>query len=116
MLRSATIILIVMSVVAFVVAPCYCEEEAAGRQPRTVNCQVAAVDWVGGILVVSWLQIDINTLQELTFSVPAGFGIKKGTGTIDLADLEIGDALIVTYYENADGSKELVSITDTSPI
>lgn len=112
MLRLATIILIIMGVVMFSASPSYCVE----RQMKIVHGEVSSVDWVGGILVVKWLEEEFDAYQEITFMVPDRFKISKGAGTIGLSELEIGDTLIVNYYENPDGSTELISITDTAPL
>lgn len=114
--RLMTIVLIIIGVVAFSAAPSYCETEASGRQLKTLHGEVSSVDWVGGMLVVKWLEEEFDAYQEITFMVPDEFKISKGAGTIGLADLEIGDNLVVTYYENADGSTELVSINNMAPL
>jgi hypothetical protein len=112
MRRLGLVIFIIMSVAAFSAAPSYSIE----RQMKVIHGEVSSVDWVGGILVVKWLEEEFDAYQEITFMVPDMFKINKGAGTIGLSELEIGDALIVHYYENPDGSTELISITDTAPL
>ncbi len=116
MLRRATVVFIITVMIALIAAPSCCEAEASDRQIKTLRGDVSSVDWVGGILVVKWLEEEFDAYQETTFMVPDDFKITQGTYTIGLADLEIGDSLIVTYYESADGSTELISINDMAPL
>jgi len=112
MLRRATIIFVIAGMIMLIAATSCCED----RQIKTLRGEVSSVDWVGGILVVKWLEEEFDAYQETTFMVPDNFKITQRTETIGLADLEIGDSLIVTYYESADGSTELVSIDDMAPL
>jgi hypothetical protein len=116
MRRLAAIVLIVSGLSVFGAASSYCEAEAEaeGRTEKSVRGQVSSMDWVGGIFAVKWLDVEVNVYQEMTFTVPAGFKIKQGSNTIDLSMLEIGDPLIIKYYENSDGSTELISVNDSS--
>ncbi len=116
MKKLAVVIFIIMSVAAFCAAPSYCEAAALERQMKVIHGEVSSVDCVGGILVVKWLEEEFDTYQEIKFMIPDRFKISKGAGTIGLSELEIGDSLIVNYYENPDGSTELISITDTAPL
>ncbi len=114
MRRLAAIVLIVSGMSVFGAAPSYCESEAAGRAAKSIHGEVSSVDWVGGTFTIKWLDIEFDVYQEMSFNVPDGFKIKKGPDTIDLSDLEIGDPLMVNYYENSDGSTELISVNDSA--
>jgi len=114
MRRLAAIVLIVSGMFVFNAAPSCCESEAAGRAAKSISGEVSSVDWVGGIFLIKWFDTESDVYQEMSFKAPDGFKIKQGTNTTDLAGLEIGDPLVVNYYENPNGSTELISINDTS--
>jgi hypothetical protein len=114
MRRLAAIILIIAGAAVFNAAPSYCEAEAPGRMAKSAHGLVSSVDWVGGSFTIKWLDIEFDVYQEMSFKVPDGFKMKKGPNTMDLSELEIGDPLMVNYYENSDGSTELISVNDSA--
>lgn len=114
MRRLAAIILIISSAMVFKAAPSYCESGASGRAAKSIHGEVSSVDWVGGTFAIKWLDVEFNDYLEMSFKVSDGFKIKKGSDTIYLFDLEIGDPLMVNYYENSDGSTELISVNDSA--
>lgn len=114
MRRLAAIILIIVSVVAFGSAPSYSDAGTSERPVKTIHGDVSSVDWVSGTFGIKWLDIEYDVYQEMSFTVPDGFKIRKGPNTMDLSELEIGDPLIVNYYANPDGSAELIDINDSA--
>jgi len=114
MRRPAAIILIIAGAAVFSAAPYCCGAGSPERAAKSIHGEVSSVDWVSGTLVVKWLDVEFDVFQEISFTVPDGFKIKKGPNTIDLSELEIGDPLIVNYYENPDGSTELININDSA--
>ena len=87
-----------------------CDEDAKKRVTKTAEGQIAAIDWVGCVIVVRWLPAYRDKYDEISLFVPEGAVITKGTDTIGFADLNESDKVLVTYYDASPGPLTVISI------
>ncbi|MFA5144034.1 MAG: hypothetical protein WC522_07725 [Candidatus Omnitrophota bacterium] len=78
----------------------YCQAESEDRALNSIEGAVSSTDWVGAVISVSGMRI----------SVPSGAKISKGEDRVGLADINVGDQVTVTYYDNASGEHVAVRI------
>ena len=77
--------------------PSFCEEE---QEIKMIDGNVVSADWENSSLRVKWFHSPGEAeFEEETLLVPEGLKITKGEDTIGLMDLEVGDHVIVEYYE-----------------
>lgn len=106
-LRIAAVVLIIA--VQFFGAELLFGEDIPEDQPiMTINGTVTQIDWVKGVIVVSYFG------DEQEVSVPEGTPIRRGDDDIMLADIDIGDPVTVKYYNASPGLLKAVSINDNN--
>ena len=77
--------------------PSYCEEKP---EIMTIDASVVSADWVNSSLRVKWFHSPGEVeYEEETLLVPQDAKIIKGEDAIGLMDIEVGDHVIVEYYE-----------------
>lgn len=80
------------------VTPCDCQE---ARAMKVAEGDISAVDTFNSTITVKTLKYYPNlAYEEMMFSVPAGMQFVKGTETIDIFDLNVGDHVTVKYYDD----------------
>ena len=81
-------------------------------QVHVVKGSISQIDWVGSNISVRWLQSNGHSgFDELAFSVPQDVGIAKGSGAIGLAELHVGDQVMVEYTGGSLSGLQARSIT-----
>ncbi|MDD5136519.1 MAG: DUF5666 domain-containing protein [Candidatus Omnitrophica bacterium] len=93
-LLSVLMILMALSI------PCYCQDESASPALNTTEGTVTSLDWVGEVMSVNDMQV----------SVPSEARITKGGDRIGLGDINVGDQVTVSYYNDASGRRKAVRI------
>jgi len=87
----------IIAVVLITAAPSYCEDVP---EIKTIDGNVVSADWENSSLAVKWFHSPGEAeFVETTLLVPENLKIIKGEDTIGLMDLEVGDHVIVEYYE-----------------
>lgn len=79
---------------------CYGEYAGEGMQTITISGTVDSIDWVGSVMMVN----------SMRFIVMPDTKIYKGSITIQFSDIEINDAVDVTYYRDSSGALRATSI------
>ena len=89
---------------------CYCEENAVGPDDiKVIIGAVSGIDWVNSSLTIERI-VDL-VHDSMTFAVPNGARIFRGTDTIMFSDVEMWDNVKVEYYNDAPiGGLKVVSI------
>ncbi len=94
------ILIIICTIVAaalIIALPSYCEE---AQEIKTIDGNVVSADWENSSLTVKWFHsLGELEYEEETLLVPQDVKIIKGEDTIGLMDIEVGDHVIVEYYE-----------------
>jgi len=62
---------------------------------------VSSVDWVGSVIVV----------DDVRYAVPQDAAIYKGEDAIGLSDINVGDRVTVSYYDDPAGVRKAALIT-----
>ena len=84
----------------------YCQDEPEAWQIKTARGWISQKDWVGSVIAV-------NTGDDtLTMKVVDATRIFNGTEKETLADLEIGDNVVVKYYDAGFEGLKAISIDD----
>ncbi len=85
------------------VSAVHCAETAKEVELSVVSGMVAAVDWVGDKMVVRTFLA--GQPDEISFIVPDGAVILKGTAEITFGNINISDKVTVQYYGDLSGLK-----------
>ena len=101
---SALVIAIVMQAAG----ECYCDDTAANRTIRRMDGTLTAVDTFEHSFAVQWQGDDLIHYNVTTFKTPDGMTFYKGTDTIDIFDLNIGDPVTIEYYVDGSGNPQVV--------
>jgi hypothetical protein len=94
-------LLAILTALFILVLPVYAQD--TGVMPREIKAlegHVESVDWVGSMISVNGVKL----------YVPPGLQMSKGGDTIGLDDINVGDPVTVTYYDNGPNSGKVVSI------
>lgn len=102
MIKNIAAILAIM-ICAAVVTPCYCQDEAKGRELKTIEGYVTMVDDHKS-------QIKIRGIKNTVFSVDKDATITEDANDIKLSDIDKGDYIAVEYYDEPSGSAVATSI------
>ncbi|MDD5427993.1 MAG: hypothetical protein PHI58_02020 [Candidatus Omnitrophica bacterium] len=93
------ILFLALAVLTLSCAPSYAQE---GEERKVTEGNISYIDWVGSV-------IEVN---NMTISVPPGMSIRKGnSGVIGLAELNMGDPVVITYYTSSSGENVATNIT-----
>ncbi len=93
-------ILSVFTVLIILSLPSYAQDSSASRQTQVLEGNISSVDWVGALI----------TVNNAIIYVPLETIIYKGDTPIGLDDINMGDAVTVTYYDDPPGIHKAVSI------
>lgn len=94
-------ILTLIAVFSFLsISSCYCEESAA-RDIRTARGTVSSRDWVSSTIVVSYIR----------YHVPPDVKVYKGSSKMGFTAINVGDPVILKYYQDSSGSYQVTEIT-----
>ncbi len=77
------------------------QEDADVRQMHTIEGNISSVDWVGSVISVN----------NIVMSVSPDIQIRKGSDTIGLDDVNMGDPVVVTYYIDSSGANRVVNMS-----
>ncbi len=112
MIRSCLFLSLVFLCALFAAPLCQCQEGGV----LTVEGEITSVDWVGGVIVVRWLQEEPTIgYDEIALQVPGDLKIMKGTDTISLEDLNQFDRVAVQYRKSGSiGLPTVISMTVTN--
>jgi hypothetical protein len=103
--RKVIICVSLLMVIIWVASFAYCQEAAKPPEAKILDGQIILIDWMASLIVVKWLPPpDYSKTAEITLFVPEDAVIIRGSEPISLTDLEVGDRVIVSYY---DTSKEI---------
>ena len=84
----------ILAILVILSAPCYSQDNSENRALSTVEGGVTSVDWVGAVISVN---------NNIMISVPSNTVIYKGEDQISLSDVNMGDPVTVTYYDDPPG-------------
>jgi hypothetical protein len=87
---------------------CYCEDVSTNKAMRRMEGTVTAVDTFESTLAVQWQDQDMIHYNVTTFKVPDGMDFYKGTDTVDILDVNVGDPVTIEYYIDSSGTPEMV--------
>jgi hypothetical protein len=102
-MRRSRIIILFVTVALALTLRSYCQDQP---QIKTTKGNVCAIDWVKSVIVVRLFD------DEIVIFVPDGAKIYRGTESISLADINIGDSVAVEYYNASPGPLRAISIVD----
>ncbi|MDD5422369.1 MAG: hypothetical protein WC592_07750 [Candidatus Omnitrophota bacterium] len=103
MIKNIAVVLTVMMCAA-AATPCYCQDEAEGRELMTVEGYVTTVDDRGS-------QIKIRGIKNTGFSIDKNATITaEDASDIKLSDINKGDYVAIEYYDEPSGSSVVTSI------
>lgn len=97
--KICAIALFIFSTLFF--SPALCEVRQNKAELFVVSGTVTAVDWVGGRMVVRTFRA--GQADEITFIVPDGAIITKGTAAITFGNINIADKVTVQYHGDLSG-------------
>lgn len=96
-MNKIVMIIFIISTALVMTAPSYCED---APKIMTIDGNVVSADWVNSSLTVKWFhELGEVEFEEETLLVPQDAKITKGEDSIGLMDIEVGDHVIVEYYE-----------------
>ena len=99
--RFAAMLAVISAILIFSAAPLRCQDESA---PNTIDGSVASVDPQN-------FKITVKTPQTLVFSVTSGTKITGQDGLdMQLSDINIGNYVMVDYYDDRSGAHVAASI------
>jgi hypothetical protein len=91
---SIFVILIILSVA------CYAKDGPGNYKTQVMDGNISSIDWVGSVIAVNNMMI----------FVPPGARIYKGSDSIGLSAINMGDPVTVTYYNDPAGVHTAVNI------
>ncbi len=104
--------LLFVIVVAFVMlvgnGSSYCDDNAVGRTLRRMEGTLTAVDTFNSSIAVQWQGADLIGYSVTTFIIPDGMNFYKGTDTVDILDINIGDPVTIEYDVDSSGTPKIV--------
>lgn len=86
---------------------CYCDNTTT-RTIKRMEGSLTAVDTFDHTFAVEWQDQDMIHYSYTTFKVPEGMTFNKGTDTVDIFDLNIGDPVTIEYYVDGSGNPQVV--------
>jgi hypothetical protein len=98
-------------VTVFMVTAGYCQKDLENHQIKTVAGMATGTDFVG-----STIDIMTTDQRQMTFYVPSGANMTRGTQDIGLMDIKQGHSVTIQYYTSSPGKDIVVSIVDNKPI
>ena len=111
-----TVIFLFAILTASIAAPCYSQQDQGeARMAKAAEGTVFDLDWAGSKMTVKRSDASGNNYYDLVLNVPDDTVMRRGSEEMDFSELEINDAVTVTYYENSDGTGTLISLEDTTP-
>jgi hypothetical protein len=82
--------------------PSYCQDQPAKEEIKTVEGEIVAKDTQALTINVKWLKdVEEEEYDEDTFSVPEDTPIISGAGNIGFSTLDMGNRVIIDYYEDS---------------
>ena len=81
--------------------PSFAQDASDGNTMKVIEGTISSVDWVGSVIVIN----------DFRLIVASDVKIYKGNDLIDLGELNTGDAVTATYYDDPPGKHNAVSIT-----
>ena len=94
-------ILYVLMLLLILSIPCYSQDNSGNPPVSTIDGSVTSVDWVGAVISVN---------NNILISVPPDTVIYKGEDSISLTEVNEGDPVTVTYYDDPDGAHKALRI------
>ena len=104
-------IIIFVLINALMLTTGYCQKDLENHQIKTVAGVATGTDFVG-----STIDIVTTDQRQMTFYVPSGASMTRGTQDIGLMDVKQGHSVTVQYYTSSPGKDIVVSIVDNKPI
>jgi len=93
-------IFLVFMMLIFLVAPAYSQDSSQARNYQTADGTVTSFDWVGSLI----------SINDARFSVSSDVKVYKGDDSIGVDDINVGDQVTVTYYDDPPGVHKIVTI------
>ena len=100
-----------IAVIAFAIqagGSAYCDDNAISQDMRRMEGTITAVDTFNSSLTVQWQGMDLIHYSVTTFIIPEGMTFSKGTDTVDIMDVNIGDPVTIEYYVDGTGTPKIV--------
>ncbi len=92
--------------------PSYCQNQPVKEEVKTIEGEIVTKDAVALTIDVKWLE---NAMEEAynqsTFLVSEDTPIICGIGNIGFSDLNMGDRVVIDYYEDSFGKFAAKRIT-----
>jgi hypothetical protein len=89
-----------LAALTILTASSYAQDGSESHAVQVAEGSVSSVDWVGAVI----------TVNDMMIYVPPGTAIHKGGDSIGLDEINLGDPVTVTYYDDSSGAHRAVNI------
>ncbi|MBU4376323.1 MAG: hypothetical protein KKD29_02460 [Candidatus Omnitrophica bacterium] len=111
-MKKALIVIVVMLVGLAVTMTSYCAVQPPKKDMKTLNGEIVTKDTVAQTIEVRWLRDPVGRgYDQTTFLVSEEAKITDGIEGIGFEELDMGDKVIIVYYEDPFGELVATRIT-----
>ena len=106
-----TISVVTVAIAAMVLSGGSCSaEDTEDRDMRSMDGNITEVDTFNSTITVKWQDQNLIGYNYTTFAIPEGMTFYKGSDTVDIFDLNIGDPVTIEYYIDKTGTSKIVRL------
>jgi len=115
-MQKAVCLIVFLALSLAIVPLAFSQQDYNQQDVLTLRGQITQVDWPASAITVRYLQTkDYVSFDEVTFFVPANIHIVRGSSTINLSQLQIGDQITIEYVNTSPGPLKVISMTVLIP-
>ena len=115
-MKKILILFLAAAIVICAAGRSFCQDNGKPKNIQTASGLIRQVDWTGETITVNFINqfassaMPFAVSEETVFPVPEDTEIRKGSDTIELSDLKVGDPVTIQYYRDSSGVLNIVSI------